>query len=57
MERYDDMEDSPAWHFNPGGVFSAKAAYRVGINIRDRKKGRDAAVSRAAPKNSVIKFD
>jgi hypothetical protein len=51
------MEDIPAWHFNPGGVFSAKAAYRVGINIRDRKKGRDAAVSRAAPKNSVIKFD
>ena len=53
----DDMEDRPAWHFDKCGVFSVKAAYRVGVMCRDRKNGREAACSRYAAENSVVKFD
>jgi ribonuclease HI len=52
----DDPEDRPAWHFDPKGAFSVKSAYKVGVTSRDRKKGRDAACSRAATENSVVKF-
>nr|XP_051221192.1 uncharacterized protein LOC127339372 [Lolium perenne] len=52
----DDPEDRPAWHFDPKGAFSVKSAHKVGVTSEDRKKGRDAACSRAATENSVVKF-
>ncbi|KAM0929138.1 hypothetical protein ACQ4PT_001814 [Festuca glaucescens] len=52
----DDKEDWPAWHFDPKGDISVKAAYRLGSKLRDRKKGKDAACSRASAENSVVKF-
>jgi hypothetical protein len=41
----DDKEDWPAWPFDPKGAFAVKASYRVGITIKDKKRGKDAACS------------
>lgn len=32
MPLFDDMEDFPAWHPDPKGLFSAKSAYALGVN-------------------------
>jgi ribonuclease HI len=53
----EGMEDLPAWHFDARGAFSVKAAYKVGVKIRDRKKGKDATSSKAARGCSVVKFE
>lgn len=44
----DDMEDNLAWHFDPKGIFSVKSAYKVGVMLRDRSRGSDAACSRVS---------
>jgi hypothetical protein len=45
----DGMEDSPAWHFDPKGLFSVKSAYKLGVLLRNGKEGRDAAPSKEYP--------
>jgi len=40
-----DIDDSPAWHPDPKGVFSVKSAYALGIRIRDHHNGADASTS------------
>jgi len=37
------MEDWPAWHFDPKGLFSVKSAYKRAVQIRDSKLNRDAS--------------
>jgi hypothetical protein len=39
------MEDTVAWHFDKKGVFSVKSAYRLGIDLRDHQRVRDASSS------------
>ena len=39
------MEDWPAWHFDPKGLFSVKSAYKRAVQIRDSKLNRDASPS------------
>jgi hypothetical protein len=51
------MEDIHAWHFDPRGLFSVKSAYKVGVQLRDRRLGRDAACSKENLANSTVKFD
>ena len=40
-----DIDDFPAWHPDPKGVFSVKSAYTLGIRIRDHHNGADASTS------------
>ena len=40
-----DIDDFPAWHPYPKGVFSVKSAYTLGIRIRDHHNGADASTS------------
>ena len=54
---YEDSVDSPAWNFDPKGIFLIKAAYKVGVMVNNRKKGKDTACSRANTANSTVKFD
>jgi hypothetical protein len=51
------MEDIHAWHFDPRGLFSVKSAYKVGVQLRDRRLGRDAACPKENLANSTVKFD
>jgi hypothetical protein len=39
------MEDFPAWHPDPKGLFSVKSAYALGIKIRDQQNNNDASAS------------
>ena len=39
------MEDWPAWHFDPKGLFSVKSAYKVAVTRRDALTGRDGSTS------------
>ena len=48
----EDMEDNLAWHFD-----SKESAYKLGVMLRDRRKGRDAACSREYTGNTAVKFD
>jgi hypothetical protein len=41
----DGMEDFLAWHFDPRGQFSVKSAYKLGVMLRDRNSGKEAASS------------
>ncbi|WVZ60116.1 hypothetical protein U9M48_010177 [Paspalum notatum var. saurae] len=40
-----DLDDFPAWHFDPKGIFSVKSAYKLAVQIRDHERGRDASTS------------
>uniref|UniRef100_A0ACD5UP38 Uncharacterized protein n=1 Tax=Avena sativa TaxID=4498 RepID=A0ACD5UP38_AVESA len=53
----DSMDDNLAWHFDPKEVFSVKSAYKLGVMLRDRMKGREAACSRESTQDSVVKFN
>ena len=53
----DDMEDNLAWHFDPKGIFSVKSAYKVGVMLRDRSCGSDAACSRVSTGKCQVNFD
>ena len=39
------MDDSPAWYFDPTGLFSVKSAYKVIVARRDALTGRDGSTS------------
>ena len=39
------MEDWPAWHFDPKGLFSVKSAYKMAMARRDAFTGRDGSTS------------
>ncbi|XP_062195299.1 uncharacterized protein LOC133898629 [Phragmites australis] len=39
------MEDFPAWHFDPKGIFSVKSAYKLHVKISEREYMRDAESS------------
>jgi len=43
-----NMEDWPAWHFDAKGVFSVKSAYKLAVEKRDARTGRDASSSGCA---------
>lgn len=48
MPLFEDMEDFPAWHPDPKGMFSVKSAYALGVRLRDKEKGADASSSSTA---------
>jgi hypothetical protein len=39
----EGMEDFLAWHFDPRGQFSMTCAYKLGVMLRDRNSGKEAA--------------
>ena len=53
----EGMVDNFAWHFDQRGIFSVKSAYKIGVMLRDRRLGRDAASSKENSANSTVKFD
>ena len=53
----EGMEDNFAWHFDQRGIFSVKSSYKIGVMLRDRRLGRDAASSKENSANSTVKFD
>lgn len=48
MPLFEDMEDFPAWHPDPKGIFSVKSAYALGVKLRDKQNGADASSSATA---------
>ena len=46
------MDDQPAWHLDPRGVFLVKSAYHLGTSIRDASKNRDASSLTTTPSYS-----
>jgi hypothetical protein len=50
-----DLNDWPAWHFDPKGNFSVKSAYKLAVQIRYQEFGKDASSSTSIP--GTIKND
>ena len=40
------MEDCVAWFFDKKGMFSVKSAYRLGVNLREKKRNKDTSTSK-----------